>query len=54
MIIDNVSSAQFDMIVLAEMLVIILSMVVSSIVFRFILDHDMSSKETGKQIQRLR
>lgn len=31
MIIDNVSSAQFDMIVLAEMLVIILSMVVPSI-----------------------
>ncbi|MFR0612115.1 hypothetical protein ACLUW2_06565 [Limosilactobacillus balticus] len=54
MIIDNVSSAQFDMIVLAEMLVIILSMVVPSIVFRFILDHDMSSKEAGKQIQRLR
>ncbi|HJE41764.1 hypothetical protein [Limosilactobacillus reuteri] len=54
MIIDNVSSAKFDMIMLAEMLVIILSMVVPSIVFRFILDHDMSSKETGKQIQRLR
>ena len=50
MIIDNVSSAQFDIIVLAEMLIIILSMVVPSIVFRFILDHDMSSKETGKQI----
>lgn len=54
MIIDNVSSAQFDMIVLAEMLVIILSMAVPSIVFRFILSHDMSKKETEKQIQRLR
>ena len=54
MIINNVSSAQFDMIVLAEMLVIILSMVVPSIVFRFILDHDMSRKEAGKQVQRLR
>ena len=54
MIINNVSSAQFDMIVLAEMLVIILSMVVPSIVFRFILNHDMSRKEAGKQVQRLR
>lgn len=54
MIINNVSSAQFDMIVLAEMLVIILSMVVPSIVFRFILNYDMSRREAGKQVQRLR
>lgn len=54
MIIDNVSSSQFDMIVLAEMLVIILSMIVPSFLFRFILKHDLSDKEAAIRTQKLR
>ncbi len=54
MIIDSVSSSQFGIIILAEMLMIVLSMVVPSIIFRFLLPHNLSVKESIRQTNRLR
>jgi CPA1 family monovalent cation:H+ antiporter len=50
----RVTDSQFDVLVLAETLMIILSMVVPSIVFRFILKRDISVKEVKEETKRLR
>lgn len=51
---DNVSAGQFRQIVLAETLMIILSMLVPSAVFPFILQRDISEKEVHQRILILR
>ncbi|MBB1079962.1 cation:proton antiporter [Limosilactobacillus sp. STM2_1] len=54
MVISSVTSVQFSTVVLSEMLMIILSMVVPSIIFQFILPHDLSAKRIADQAKRLR
>ena len=54
MIIDSVSSSQFGIIILAEMLMIVLSMIVPTIAFRFLLPHNLSVKESIRQTNQLR
>lgn len=54
MIADQVSDSQFDMVVLAEMMMVFLSMLVPSILFQLILPYDISLKKRRLEIQRLR
>lgn len=53
-IIDSVSRERFKTVILAETFVIILSMIIPTIIFRFMLPHALSIKEQGKEITRLR
>ena len=51
---NNVTATQFRNIILIEALVVILSMVVPTIVFPFILKHDISEKETIQRMSSLK
>lgn len=51
---DNVSAGQFRQIVLVETLVIILSMVVPTVIFPFILPHDISERVVKQRIIKIR
>ncbi|MCH3921468.1 cation:proton antiporter [Limosilactobacillus sp.] len=46
----SVSAHQFNQVILVETLVVLLSMIVPSLLFPFLLEHDISEKETARRI----
>lgn len=51
---DNVTGNQFQEIILIEALMVILSMLIPTIVFPFILEHDISKKEIARRTNKLK
>lgn len=51
---DNVTTAQFRDIILIEALVVLLSMLVPTVAFPFILEHDISEKESIRRMNKLK
>lgn len=50
----SVSRSQFDQVILAEMLMVVLSMVIPSIIFHFILNRELSVRRLSQKTDRLR
>lgn len=51
---SSVSDVQFDLVILSEMLMVVLSMIVPSIIFQFILPHDLPTHDVNDATNRLR